>query len=148
MGDSGSTLLGFLLACMCISVSQGEGPKISPTTALWVVAIPLYELLWTTLRRVLRGKSPFHPDRAHFHHKLLDAGFGVRGAFFVLICVGLLYAGAGIIIHSFEVHDGVSFVLWLLTGLGTVVLMNHASLLWHLVPQSLRRLQTAARETS
>ncbi len=129
MGDSGSTLLGFLLACMCISISQGEGPKISPTTALWVVAIPLYELLWTTLRRVLRGKSPFHPDRAHFHHKLLDAGFGVRGAFFVLICVGLLYAGAGVIIHFLEVRDGVSFLLWLLTGLGTVLLMHHASML-------------------
>lgn len=148
MGDSGSTLLGFLLACMCISISQGEGPKISPTTALWVVAIPLYELLWTTLRRVLRGKSPFHPDRAHFHHKLLDAGFGVRGAFFVLICVGLLYAGAGVVIHSLEVHDGISFLAWLLTGLGTVVLMHNASLLWHVVPHSLRRLQPTARESS
>ena len=139
MGDSGSTFLGFLLACMFINGSQGEGPTISPTTALWVVAIPLYELLWTTLRRVLRGKSPFHPDRAHFHHKLLDAGFGVRGAFFVLICVGLLYAGAGVIIHSLEVHDGLSFVLWLLTGLGTVILMHNARVFWFLVPQRLRR---------
>src|SRR5436190_10869711 len=57
MGDSGSTLLGFLLACLCISASQGDGPKISPTTALWFVGIPLYELLWTTLRRLLKGKS-------------------------------------------------------------------------------------------
>jgi UDP-GlcNAc:undecaprenyl-phosphate GlcNAc-1-phosphate transferase len=138
MGDSGSTFLGFLLACMFINVSQGEGPKISPTTALWVVAIPLYELLWTTLRRALRGRSPFYPDRAHFHHKLLDAGFGVRGAFFVLICVGLLYAAAGVVIHSLELHDGISFALWLLTGLGTAILMHNARVLWFIVPHRLR----------
>jgi UDP-GlcNAc:undecaprenyl-phosphate GlcNAc-1-phosphate transferase len=139
MGDSGSTLLGFLLACICISMSQGGGPRISPITALWVVAIPLYELWWTTLRRVLRGKSPFYPDRAHFHHKLLDAGFGVRGAFFVLICVGLLCAGVGVVIHSLEVHDSVSFVLWVLSGIATVLLMHHARLIWYMVPSRMRR---------
>ena len=139
MGDAGSTLLGFLLACLCISASQGEGPKISPTTTLWVVAIPLYELLWTTLRRVLRGRSPFQPDRAHFHHKLLDAGFGVRGAFFVLICVGVLLSAMGVCIHVFEVPDAISFALWLLMGLGMVVLMNKAAVLLAFLPERLRR---------
>lgn len=141
MGDAGSTLLGFILACVCISASQGGGPNISATTTLWVVAIPLYELLWTTARRVLKGRSPFQPDRAHFHHKLLDAGFGVRGAFFVLICIGMLLSMAAIAIHYFNVADSVSFALWILSGFGMVVLMNHASVLWHIVPHRLRRLK-------
>ncbi len=139
MGDAGSTLLGFLLACLCIAVSQGAGPKVSPTTTLWIVALPLFELLWTTLRRTLRGNSPFQPDRAHFHHKLLDAGFSVRGAFFVLICIGLILAMAGICIHYFEVSDAASFCLWLLSGVAMVVLMNHARILWRIVPERLRR---------
>ena len=142
MGDAGSTLLGFLLACMCISVSQGNAAHVSPTTTLWVVAIPLYELLWTTLRRLLSGRSPFHPDRAHFHHKLLDAGFGVRGAFFVLICIGSLFALGGIAIEVLDVPDGVSFGLWLLAGLGMVILMHNARLLWFILPRSLRRIRT------
>ena len=141
MGDAGSTLLGFLLACLCIGVSQGEGPKISPTTTLWVVALPLFELLWTTFRRALKGRSPFQPDRAHFHHKLLDAGFGVRGAFFVLICIGAAFAAAGIAIHYFEVPDSLSFAFWLLSGLGLVLLMHHAHVLWHVLPERLRRVR-------
>ncbi len=146
MGDAGSTLLGFLLACMCISASQGEGPVIAPTTTLWIVAIPLYELLWTTMRRVLNGRSPFQPDRAHFHHKLLDAGFGVRGAFFVLICIGALLSLTGISIHYFEIPDGLSFVFWLLSGLGMVVLMHNARLLWHILPKRFRRVRPAEGE--
>jgi UDP-GlcNAc:undecaprenyl-phosphate GlcNAc-1-phosphate transferase len=141
MGDAGSTLLGFLLACLCISVSQGEGPKISPTTTLWIVAIPLFELLWTTFRRALKGRSPFQPDRAHFHHKLLDAGFGVRGAFFVLICIGAAFSGVGIAIHYYEVPDSLSFALWLFSGVGLVLLMHNAQILWHVLPQKLRRTQ-------
>ena len=141
MGDAGSTLLGFLLACLAISASQGEGPKVSPTTVLWIVAIPLFELLWTTFRRVLKGNSPFQPDRAHFHHKLLDAGFGVRGAFFVLICIGGALSVAGIAIQYFEVPDSLSFGLWLLSGLGMVVLMHNARILWLVLPQRLRRVR-------
>lgn len=139
MGDAGSTLLGFLLACMCINISQSSGPAISPTTTLWVVAIPLYELLWTTMRRVLRGEHPFRPDRAHFHHKLLDAGFGVRGAFFVMVCIGACLAAVGILVESFEVPDSVSFTSWLLSGAGVVVLMHKATVLWHILPRRLRR---------
>jgi UDP-GlcNAc:undecaprenyl-phosphate GlcNAc-1-phosphate transferase len=143
MGDAGSTLLGFLLACMCISASQRTGSKLSPTTMLWIVAIPLYELLWTTMRRTLKGRSPLNPDRAHFHHKLLDAGFGVRGAFFVLICIGVLLSLAAVAIHYFEVPDAFSFALWLLSGLGMVVLMHNAQILWFVVPERLRRVRVA-----
>lgn len=148
MGDAGSTLLGFLLACMCISASQGEGPTVSPTTTLWIVAIPLYELLWTTMRRILKRRSPFQPDRAHFHHKLLDAGFGVRGAFFVLICIGITLSLAAIAIHYFEVPDSISFALWLLAGLGMVVLMHNAKVLWYIVPQRLRRIRSSEVEAA
>ena len=143
MGDAGSTMLGFLLASLCISISQGEGPKISPTTTMWMVALPLYELLWTTIRRVLRGHSPFQPDRAHFHHKLLDAGFGVRGAFFVLIILGSIFAVAGLLVHSLEISDAIGFGVWLLTGLGTVLLMHHATVLWRVVPTRFRRTSLA-----
>lgn len=139
MGDAGSTLLGFVLACLCISVSQVDGSRVSPTTTLWIVAIPLYELLWTTIRRVMQGRSPLYPDRAHFHHKLQDAGFGVRGSFFVLICVGLILAGTGLVIHEGAISDQFSFFGWLLAGVVVVLLMHNAKYLWLLLPRSLRR---------
>ena len=141
MGDAGSTLLGFLLACLSIGVSQGEGSLISPTTILWIVAIPLFELLWTTTRRLLKGQSPFKPDRGHFHHKLLDAGFGVRGAFLVLICFGVMLSACGIAIQYFDIPDSTSFALWLASGLSTVVLMHNARMFWYVLPEKFRRVR-------
>jgi UDP-GlcNAc:undecaprenyl-phosphate GlcNAc-1-phosphate transferase len=130
-----------MLACLCIRISQGESTQVSPTTTLWVVAIPLYELLWTTFRRALRGRSPFQPDRAHFHHNLLDAGFGVRGSFFVLICLGVLLSLGGISIQYLEVPDSLSFAFWLLSGVAFVLLMRNAQILWYVLPQKLRRVR-------
>jgi UDP-GlcNAc:undecaprenyl-phosphate GlcNAc-1-phosphate transferase len=141
MGDAGSTLLGFLLACLSIGVSQADDSRISPTTILWVVAIPLFELLWTTMRRVLKGQSPFKPDRGHFHHKLLDAGFGVRGAFLVLICLGVMLSAGGIAIQYYGVPDSMSFALWLASAMATVVLMQNAKILWYVLPEKFRRVR-------
>jgi hypothetical protein len=98
--------------------------------------------MWTTLRRALQGKSPFRPDRAHFHHKLLDAGFGVRGAFFILAIIGTALALVGIAIEVFEVPDAISFALWLVSGLSMILLMHHARVLWYVLPRKLRRVHT------
>jgi UDP-GlcNAc:undecaprenyl-phosphate GlcNAc-1-phosphate transferase len=124
------------------------GPRVQPTAMLWLVAIPLYELLWTFMRRLLRGHSPFRPDRAHFHHKLLDAGFGVRGAFFVLVITGGCLALTGVIIHVLGIPDSVSFALWLTAGLGMVLLMQHASVLWYVLPLRLRRTRPLPEEAA
>lgn len=141
MGDAGSTLLGFSLAWLCIQLSQGAMRAAAPVTTLWIVAIPLYELLWTTLRRIIRGVSPFQADRDHFHHLLLKAGFGVRGAFAIFVGLAVLLATTGIAIERLGCPDHLSFLLFIAAGVGTVMLMYHPGMLWHVMPESLRRLQ-------
>lgn len=76
MGDSGSLMLGFLLAWAAISVTQGEARNaLPPAAVLWFFAIPLLDTVSLMLRRVLKGKSPFHPGRDHLHHILLRVGY-------------------------------------------------------------------------
>jgi UDP-GlcNAc:undecaprenyl-phosphate GlcNAc-1-phosphate transferase len=140
MGDAGSTLLGFTLAWLCIEVSQGPQRAVAPVTAMWVVALPLYELVWTTLRRVIRGVSPFKADRDHFHHLLLKAGFGVRGALAVFVVLTVLLAVSGIAIERLGWPENYSFLLLVGAGVGTVLLMYRAHVLWQCLPESLRRL--------
>jgi UDP-GlcNAc:undecaprenyl-phosphate/decaprenyl-phosphate GlcNAc-1-phosphate transferase len=140
MGDAGSTLLGFAVAWLCIQISQGSTRVISPTTSLWLVALPLYELVWTTARRLLRGVSPFRADNAHFHHLLLKAGFGVRGAFAASVALTLVLAIIGLVIDALAVSDPVSLLLLVVAGVVTVRLIYRAELLWSLMPESLRRL--------
>jgi UDP-GlcNAc:undecaprenyl-phosphate/decaprenyl-phosphate GlcNAc-1-phosphate transferase len=143
MGDAGSTLLGFCVAWLCIQVSQGPVRSAAPVTTLWVVAMPLYELVWTTLRRVLRGTSPFRADTAHFHHLLLKAGFGVRGAFAVFIALGSMLAGVGLLAERIGVPERISFLLLILAGVGVVTLMYRAHVLYRIIPKSFHRSAAA-----
>ena len=138
MGDSGSTLLGFCVAWLCIQVSQGAGREVAPVTTLWVVALPVYEVVWSTVRRLLRGTSPFRPDSKHFHHLLLAAGFGVRGTFAILTTLGLLLATFGVVAHHAGLSDTVSFALLAVCGVAVVRLMYRAELLWKVVPAALK----------
>jgi UDP-GlcNAc:undecaprenyl-phosphate/decaprenyl-phosphate GlcNAc-1-phosphate transferase len=138
MGDSGSTLLGFGVAWLCIQVSQGTGREVAPVTTLWVFALPVYEVVWSTARRLLRGTSPFRPDSKHFHHLLLAAGFGVRGTFAILATLALMLAAFGVIAHQAGVSDTVSFALLAVCGVAVVCLTYRAEILWKVIPTALK----------
>ncbi len=75
MGDSGSLMLGFVLAWAVIRVTQAEKNALPPAAALWFFAIPLWDTVSLMARRVRKGKSPFHPGRDHLHHILLRVGY-------------------------------------------------------------------------
>jgi UDP-GlcNAc:undecaprenyl-phosphate/decaprenyl-phosphate GlcNAc-1-phosphate transferase len=143
MGDAGSTLLGFCVAWLCIQVSQGATRPVSAVTTLWFVALPLYELVWSTIRRVIRGVSPFKADADHFHHLLLKAGFGTRGAYTVFATLTFLLAGVGLLCSHYKVPDHISLLLLAVLGCITIRLMYGARLFWALVPRSISRGRVA-----
>jgi UDP-GlcNAc:undecaprenyl-phosphate GlcNAc-1-phosphate transferase len=138
MGDSGSTLLGFAVAWGVIHVSQSPLQAAEPVTMLWIVALPLYELFSTVIRRGSRGISPFRSDTEHLHHILQRSGFGVRGAFAIFVALATLLAAFGITIDYLGVSDGWSFTLLIVAGICVVRLMYKAHLIWKLVPESFR----------
>jgi UDP-GlcNAc:undecaprenyl-phosphate GlcNAc-1-phosphate transferase len=146
MGDSGSTLLGFCVAWVCLEASQGPGKEVAPVSTLWFFALPVYEVVWSTSRRLLRGTSPFQPDSKHFHHLLLAAGFGVRGSFVVLATLASLLAGIGVVAHVSGVPDSASFFLLAIAGVLVVRLMYRATVLWKLVPGALKPLFSRTAE--
>lgn len=85
MGDSGSMLLGLMLAASAITLTGQIDPnaisaeKLGPTLLplllpFAVLAIPVVDLLLAIVRRIRAGKSPFAPDKEHLHHRLLSAG--------------------------------------------------------------------------
>jgi UDP-GlcNAc:undecaprenyl-phosphate GlcNAc-1-phosphate transferase len=93
-GDCGSGTVGFLLGMLSLPLFgqlQGTVGMLSP---LLLFAYPLTDLFTAVLRRILRGKSPFHADRAHLHHRICDAGLTVPQCGGVLL---LITAGLGII---------------------------------------------------
>ena len=75
MGDTGSQFLGFSLGVLAVWLSQKVNTAISPELPLVVMGLPIVDTLLVMTQRILRGRSPFLPDRTHFHHRLLDLGF-------------------------------------------------------------------------
>ncbi|MDE0930063.1 MAG: hypothetical protein OSA77_05200 [Halioglobus sp.] len=89
LGDAGSVTLGFLVTASLVFFSQGEDAVIRPVTALWLVAVPLMDMIATMLGRWRAGASLTKADRTHLHHLLVDQGMRGRQALALL----LAYAG-------------------------------------------------------
>ena len=112
LGDSGSTMLGFSVCWLVISVSQGQVNNITPSTVLWIIALPLFDSICIMSRRLMRGQSPFKPDREHLHHVLTQEGYSTNQTLVILLIFSVLLAVTGV---TASVYFGVSqHVLFLL----------------------------------
>ncbi|KAA8996468.1 UDP-N-acetylglucosamine--undecaprenyl-phosphate N-acetylglucosaminephosphotransferase [Affinibrenneria salicis] len=96
MGDAGSTMIGFTAIWILLQSTQGRDHPINPVTALWIIAIPLMDMIAIMYRRLRKGMSPFSPDRQHIHHLIMRAGFTSRQAFVLITLAAALLAAVGI----------------------------------------------------
>jgi len=100
LGDAGSVTLGFLVTASLVYFSQGDNAVILPVTALWLVTVPLMDMLATMLRRYRHGRSLTAADRSHLHHTLMDRGLGARQTLAVLVGYGAVCAIIGLLLEG------------------------------------------------
>lgn len=92
-GYSG-TVMGFMLAVLSIL----SGAKVA--TALLVMAVPTIDAIFTILRRITLGRSPFRGDRGHFHHLLLKRGWSASQIVLFYWILSLLLGIAALTLSS------------------------------------------------
>ena len=95
MGDSGSMFLGFIIASSSVMCNTKSQTLVGLALPVLVLGIPIFDTLFSILRRFLERRSIFAADRSHFHHKLLDLGLKQRHAVIVIYALTLLTAGLG-----------------------------------------------------
>lgn len=78
MGDSGSMLLGFLLAVISVQGVLKTTAAISLVIPLALLAVPILDTSFVVLKRLKHGVSIASPDRWHLHHRLLNIGLSPR----------------------------------------------------------------------
>ena len=100
LGDGGSISLGFLVTASLVYFSQGEGALIRPVTALWLVTLPLMDMIATMLRRWRKGHKLMEADRSHLHHTLMAMGLSPRLTLLVLICYATVCALLGLTLEN------------------------------------------------
>ena len=113
MGDAGSTLIGFTIIWILLLSTQGKGHPMNPVTALWIIAVPLIDMVAIIYRRLRKGKSPFRPDRLHVHHLMVRAGLTSRQAFLLITFFAAICATIGILGEVFYINEWAMFIAFI-----------------------------------
>ena len=116
LGDAGSMLFGFTLVWLIIRFSQKEhfvDPAFQPITALWIVALPLIDMICTVIRRLRKNRSPFGADRNHLHHILMYAGLHSRQALLAILFIAGTFNLIGIAMFQIGVPEYLQFLVFL-----------------------------------
>ncbi|WP_255951969.1 MraY family glycosyltransferase [Streptomyces odontomachi] len=143
MGDSGSMLIGLVLAAGAISITGQVDPDsfrvssgseraavhlmvpayIPLLLPLTIIAVPAADLVLAVVRRTWRGQSPFAADRGHLHHRLLEIGHSHSRA------VLIMYFWSGLIAFGALAYSVNSASMWIvlsiaaLSAVGLVLLL-------------------------
>ena len=116
LGDAGSMLLGFTIGYMVIYGSQQTQLEnaFRPVTALWIVGLPLMDMVGIMFRRIRKGQSPLRPDRNHLHHILMHAGFTPRESLFIMLVLSSSIMLIGVLGERFNIPEPAMMGLFLL----------------------------------
>jgi len=100
MGDTGSMLLGFIIALTSLEGSFKGTTFITLFVPIIAMGVPVIDTLLAILRRLVKGngfETVFKADKEHVHHKLLTQEGTQRKAvlklYFLTLCFGLIAAG-------------------------------------------------------
>ncbi|MGL4894998.1 MAG: UDP-N-acetylglucosamine--undecaprenyl-phosphate N-acetylglucosaminephosphotransferase [Shewanella sp.] len=126
MGDAGSVFIGFTVIWLLIVASQGErATAIRPVTALWLIALPLMDMVCIMIRRIRKGQSPFKPDREHLHHICQRIGLSPLQSLLAICTSATIMAAIGIWSELAKIDENIMFIAFLLTFLVYFTLMSN-----------------------
>ncbi|MFY9401822.1 MAG: MraY family glycosyltransferase [Candidatus Omnitrophota bacterium] len=99
LGESGSTLIGFTLACVSLAGYWGSDSIVKISIPVLILGVPIFDMVFTTIVRLSEGKVKGiiewmqYGGRDHFHHRLVDLGFKPYGAvlfiYFITCALGI-----------------------------------------------------------
>ncbi|MER7741504.1 MraY family glycosyltransferase [Streptomyces sp. NPDC096538] len=143
MGDSGSMLIGLVLAAGAISVTGQVDPDALKLFAgsekeavhqtvpvyiplllpLTIIAVPAADLILAIVRRTWRGQSPFAADRGHLHHRLLEIGHSHSRAVLIMYFWSALIAFGALTYSVNSASMWIVLSVVILSTLGLVLLL-------------------------
>ena len=116
IGTTGVMVVGYLLAVLAILGSA----KIA--VALLILGVPIIDAFWIITRRLLSGRSPFTPDRGHFHHRLLDLGVSHKGAVLMIYVISIVLAVLSLLLAGGSGPLYAFMAVVIVSGLGLLLL--------------------------
>lgn len=97
MGDTGSQLLGFLLAAISMEGAVKSATAFAVAVPILALGLPIYDTLFAVIRRKVNGKPIMQGDRGHLHHRLLDLGLTQRQSVIIMYLISACLGGIAIL---------------------------------------------------
>ncbi len=124
LGDGGSYFLGFMMAALSTVTSVKSEVGAAMLMPIIAFGVPLLDTITAPVRRFVRGRDMFEPDKRHVHHKLLNRGWSQRKA--VLFLYGITIFLALVAMLLVNLRDAPAGVFLLLVGGALILLVRKA----------------------
>jgi len=116
MGDSGSMLLGFLLATLMIILTDQPYNLIRFIIPILILGVPVLDNFLTFLYRFREGKSFLAGDLNHFYNRIMSCGVSHKNTVLIMYLVSIIF-GLNAILFTINVNVGWVFLITLVVGL-------------------------------
>lgn len=135
IGDGGTLMLGMLITVLVFFtmsskhhgiVLMEKGVGLAAFT-MAVLCIPVFDMARVFLLRILRGKSPFRPDRNHLHHLFIDMGFSHFGAALSILMINTMVVLIWLV--SWILGASINVQTYIVLGLGIIVTFGFYNLM-------------------
>lgn len=113
MGDIGSLLLGFVMAIFAIKFNDLNAPgsdvvpfiKAAPAVSIGILIVPIFDTIRVFFIRILKKRSPFHPDKEHVHHYMLElTGSHIKSTIIILF-VNVLFIVIAFLLSDLRIYQ-------------------------------------------
>lgn len=127
IGDGGTLVIGTMMSIFVIDILHpdskcatlsNEGMGLIPLT-LAILSIPVFDTLRVMSARMVRGTSPFHPDRTHLHHIFIELGFSHVGTTISILTLNTIVVAAWFL--SYKLGASVDLQLYIVLALSVSV---------------------------
>ena len=127
MGDTGSLLIGFVLAVISIEGVIKSATTIAVAIPVLALGVPIFDTAFAILRRMVNGRPIMEADKGHLHHRLLEKGFSHRQTVWILYAFSFILGVSAVYIAS--AGRTTSIAVLLLVLLAMMMAMVRAGLL-------------------
>ncbi|MDA0833704.1 MAG: MraY family glycosyltransferase [Planctomycetota bacterium] len=126
MGDTGSHFVGLMLASMTVLGTFYESKNGSESrhvilAPLCILAVPLYDTASVIIIRLLQRRSPFHADKSHFSHRLVELGLKSKYAVLTIYLATMTTGLAGLLLYRVNDWSAALLIMALVICVLTIV---------------------------
>ncbi len=129
MGDTGSMLLGFVLATTHLFTIKYPFSAALVLGSIFIFAYPALDITFTIYRRLRNRRSIFKADKGHIHHVLLSLGFSVRKTVIIIYLANLIFAFLAVLLLSLDISPLLLLLIGILTALFVILLFRKLTLI-------------------